>query len=107
MKYLGLKNNLFHDYTIARVYNREQYLYIDNKIFVINRKNIESISSDGAKITYKQELFQNGKLVYTPYDRISDIPTYLIIDTILGEVKAYSNISDIPIGEQNILTKVR
>lgn len=100
MDYLSIRDHI-HDYTIARVYNQEQYLYIDNKVFVINRKNIESSSSDGVKTTYNQKLFQNGKLLYTPYDRVSDIPTYLIIDTILGEVKAYKNISDIPIDQQN------
>lgn len=94
MDYLSIRDHI-RDYTIARVYNREQYLYIDNKVFVINRQNIESSSSDEVKTIYNQKLFQDGKLTYTSYDRISDIPIYLIIDTLSGEVKAYKDLNSV------------
>ena len=91
--YLSLKDHI-HEYEIARVYNQKQYLHVDGKVFVINRKNIEKSSSNKVKRTYYQELFQNGKLTEKSYDSISDIPTYLVIDTQSGEVKAYKDLTE-------------
>ncbi len=95
-----------HDYEIARIYNLDQYIYENNKIFVINRKTIENSSSNGIKTTYYQELFQNGKLSDNPYSEISDIPTFLVVDTVSGEVQAYKNITDVPSDQQSYFTKI-
>lgn len=99
MDYLSINDHI-HKYEIARVYNQNQYVFAQDKLFVINRKNIENSSSNGDKITYYQELFQNGKLADNSYTKVSDIPTYLIIDTISGEVKAYKNLSEVPVDQQ-------
>jgi hypothetical protein len=99
MDYLSIKDHI-HNYEIARVYNRNQYIYSDNKIFVINKKNIKNSSSDGIKNTYYQELFQNGQLMESSYEVVSDIPTYLVVDTVSGETKAYKTISDVPKDQQ-------
>lgn len=100
MDYISIEDHI-REYEIARVYNVNQYVFVQDKLFVINRKNIENSSSNGDKITYYQALFQNGKLVDNSYTKISDIPTYLIIDTISGEVKAYKDLSEVPIDQQN------
>lgn len=98
--YISLKDHI-HDYEIARIYNQDQYRYADGKVFVINRKNIEKSSSNGIKTTYYQALFQNNKVVEKPYDNVSDIPTYLIIDTQSGEVRDYKDISEASQSEQD------
>jgi hypothetical protein len=95
MDYLSLKDHV-HEYEIARVYNQDQYLYVDGKVFVINLNPIEGSASDGLKTEYYQRLFQNGKLVENPYSAISDIPTYLVIDTQSGETQAYRTVDEVP-----------
>lgn len=95
MDYISLKDHV-HEYEIARVYNQDQYIYTDNKIFVINKKIIEGSVSNGKRIKYYQELFQNGELKTNYYDIILDIPTYLIINTVSGEVKAHKDITEVP-----------
>ena len=105
MDYLSLKDHV-HKYEIARVDNQNQYIYENNKIFVINRKAIENSSTNGTKTIYYQELFQNGRLSDNPYGEISDIPTFLVVETISGEVEAYKNITDVPIGQQGYFTEI-
>lgn len=95
MDYLSFKDHI-NKYEIARVYNQNQYIYTDNKIFVINRKPIENSSSNGNETIYYQKLFQSSQLIEKSYNAISDIPIYLVVDTISGEVQAYKNISDVP-----------
>ena len=99
MDYLSLRDHV-HNYEIARVYHVNQYVFLQDKLFVINRKNIENSSSNGDKVTYYQELFQNGKLTETEYSSISDIPNYLVIDVLSGECKTYKTISDVPKDQQ-------
>lgn len=93
--YISLKDHI-HDYEIARIYNLDQLIYVADKIFVINRNTIKGTISDSTKTQYYQELFQNGQLETNYYDSISDIPTYLVIDYVSGEVKAYSDINEVP-----------
>jgi|SRR3989339_270104 len=93
--YISLKDHI-HDYEIARIYNMEQFTYVADKIFVINRKTIKGTISDGTKIRYYQELFQDGQLETNYYDSISNIPTYLVINYVSGEVETYSNIDEAP-----------
>ena len=97
--YLSLSDHV-HNYEIARIHNQDQYRYINGKLYVINKKYIENSSSNNIKITYYQKLFQNNKLNENPYDFIYSIPTYLVIDTQSGEVKAYKNIDKAPQLEQ-------
>lgn len=92
--YLSLKDHV-HGYEIARVYNFNQYLYVDGKLYVINRDIIEGQTSDGKKTQYYQKLFQNGEISIDYYDSLSDIPTYLIVNTKTGDVRAYRDKTEI------------
>jgi hypothetical protein len=106
MDYISLKDHI-HKYEIARVYNQNQYIYINNKIFVINLKNIENSASDGFNTTYYQKLFQGGNLIENEYDSISNIPNYLVIDTENGEVKTYKNIDEVPNSEKKYFEDIK
>lgn len=103
--YLSLKDHI-HDYEVARVYNQNQYRYVDGKVFVINRNNIEKSSSNGSKTTYYQALFRNNKVIEKSYDSISDIPVYLVIDTKSGEVQDYKKINEVPQSEQDYFKEI-
>lgn len=93
--YISIRDHV-HDYSIAHVYNRNQYVFAEGKLFVINREYIENSASDGVETTYYQTLFQNGKMVDHPYSAISEIPTYLSVDVQTGEVNSYNNIDEVP-----------
>ncbi|MCE9585115.1 hypothetical protein K8Q94_00640 [Candidatus Nomurabacteria bacterium] len=99
MDYLSIDDHM-HDYEIARVYNQNQYIFSDNKVFVKNLKTIEGSSYDGLKTEYYQRLFQDGEVVRNFYDAVSDIPTYLVVDIVSGEAKAYKAIIDVPEAEK-------
>jgi hypothetical protein len=104
--YLSLKDHV-HGYEIARVHDKNQYVYVDGNIFVINRKIIEGSTSDGARTRYYQKLFQNGMLVTNYYDSVSDIPAYLIIDSESGEVRAFQNIAQVPENKQKYFDQIK
>jgi hypothetical protein len=104
--YLSVRDHI-HEYEIARVYNQDEYIHINEKIFIINMSTIEGQVSDGEKIQYSQELFQGGRLVTNYYDSISDIPTYLIVNIQSGEVRAYKNLEDVPPEEQTIFEQLK
>lgn len=85
-----------HDYEVARIYGLDQFVYQNGKILVINRQAVEEGETDGVKAKYRQKTFQNGQLTESSYDDISEIPTYLAIDTVSGEVEAYVSAGDAP-----------
>ncbi|OHA58446.1 MAG: hypothetical protein A2571_01550 [Candidatus Vogelbacteria bacterium RIFOXYD1_FULL_44_32] len=105
MDYISLKDHV-HDYEIARVYDQKQYLFVENKLFVINQKYIENSASDNVEVTYYHKLFQNGKLIENSYGSISDIPTYLIVDTKTGEVKAYKDLMEASEAEKKYFSEI-
>jgi hypothetical protein len=86
---------------LANIYNLDQYVLADGKMYVKNRKveTYQTTFPDG-KIQYYQDLFQNGDIKTYYYDRLSDIPTYLVIDYISGETVAYKSIADVPPNEK-------
>lgn len=104
--YLSLKDRL-HNYEVARVYNLDQIVNAGDNIYVINRKTIEGSVSDGSKIQYYQELFQNGKLTTNYYDSTNSIPTYLVINYKTGEVRSYKDINMIPEIEKSYFAEIK
>lgn len=106
MDYLSIRDHV-HEYEIARIYNLNQLVHTEEKIYVINRKIIEGQTSDGIKIEYYQKLFQNDEVVKKYYDSISDIPTYLVIDYKSGEVSAYKNITDVPENDRGYFEQLK
>lgn len=106
MDYISIKDHV-HDYEVARVYNQNQYVFANKKLFVINRKYIENEASDGKETTYYQKLFQNGKLIENSYNSTSTIPNYLIVETQTGEARSYKNIGEVPQSEQDYFKDIQ
>jgi hypothetical protein len=93
--YLYLQDNL-RDYDLAWIDDFNQFKVVDNILYVKSREPIPMSLGSGENATYLQKLFVNGELKYFKYESPSEIPLYLIVDTISGEAKAYKTIEDVP-----------
>jgi len=97
-----------HNYELAEVDNINQYKYQEGKIYVKNREpfNCSPVDKNGQE-QFCHNLFQNGQIRTNYYDSVSDIPTYLIIDSKSGEVQAFQDTAQVPENEQNYFNQIK
>jgi hypothetical protein len=104
--YISIDDHL-HGYQIAEIYNLNQITQKNQKMYVINHAISYGYSTNGVETVYYQQLFQNGRVNRNRYNNVSEIPTYLIIDSNSGEVNAFQNINQVPESEQTYFHEIK
>jgi hypothetical protein len=95
------------NYILAAIDKLSDYRFSNGKVFVINRVPIEcSVIDKNNKKQFCQNLYQNKKSVTNYFDKQSDIPIYLAIETQTGEVTTFQSLDKVPKNEKSIFMEL-
>ncbi|MBN1325549.1 hypothetical protein JW977_01015 [Candidatus Falkowbacteria bacterium] len=84
-----------HDYYFAGINDLNGYAMRDSNLYIINKGVGKSkVSFDNVRYQYEEKYFINGEFKYFYYDKIEDIPIFLKVNTMSGEVAFYKSLDE-------------
>jgi hypothetical protein len=96
-----------HDYYFAGINDLNGYAMLDSNLYIINKGVGKSkVSFDNVHYQYKEKYFINGEFKYFYYDKIEDIPIFLKVNTMSGEVAFYKSLDEIPESDRKIFEEL-
>ena len=95
-----------HDYDVATLNNLNDFKFKNSNLYVIDRSQHVRIDSNNPSSKYFVQFYKAGAIKTFYYDTQDEIPKYLLINTISGEVTLFKTTIEMPEDDRKIFEEL-